>query len=848
MCARCTLTVLLTLTAVGLVGCRGGLSATDAANADAATGNPDGTGTANEVDDDGGLSRITARALGGVETQVVAGPYQGDERFDVIAADWGLRVREAFARMADRTGLGFGDGPRPKVILAALEDERRPFEVRPEVVDGLRRPLITVNARTLVAGTRTPYVTLIDALAAGVFEVTAWRHQPVPGWVTALAAVLAVGDTDARVARLHRLGSLGDRFASIVAANEPRASEPTGIAVLLLLEQSGRHGDAARLLAFAAEGDDPDWILRRLIKEPDASWVGPAREALRARFAQLDPSPWRALLEADRALDETGRAGMLASLPTPLPEEIRAEVTVLNARGAVAEGDWNAARALLRFLPPEELAMLRDPAAALALRVQAEARSGGDSNVANEWMRRLDVDFPASKARKQLRERNPLLGLDEDPLAWLALTRKRVERDGAASLDLLTTERYVRLLLLDHRPGAAARFLQTLGKRARAPELTSIVDAVDDAQTESTDAARAANALRVDAWLEHPTEDTARDVRDGGRAAFDILVERLPAEPGKRRNRAVRLMAEAGGAQRTGALLAQQWSTASNRLITSDLEALAASLALGQLRFVFATSLPQAIGAERAETYWKATAFTISSQWLNVNPGFLRDIRSDAYGVRRAAFDRLVADGQATPEVLGRVLQDPASLLRKEGVLVAGQLGHEALAARGLSDHQAVVRQAACFAVARASGRRAQERLLTTLRTETDAGVRLAAAQALAQVSPRDPVVLDALVATQKDADARVRDVIANRLTMLPAIPVAEAVMRSLQRASRVQRPRSEVVVRWVLIFQRISKTDLGYYPEMPRTELQAMVRAAQHWLDSARKRADGDTVARETR
>ncbi len=845
MCVRCALAVFLTLTTVGLAGCQGGVPAPDGAGAtDAATGDPNGEAEGG----DSALARMARRALGGVETNVIAGPYLGDERFDVLAAQWDVRVREAFTRMAERTGLGFGDGPQPKVVLAALADERRPFEIKPEVVDGLRRPVITVNARTLVAGTRTPYVTLIDALTAGVFEVTAWRHQPVPAWVTSLAAALAVSDTDARIERLHRRGSLGDRTASIVSADEPAAAEATGVAVLLLLASRGRPGDAARLLAFAAEGDDPDWILRRLIKEPDASWVGPAREALRERFLPLDARPWRALLDAEQALADTGRAGMLASLPEPLPPSIQAEVTVLNARGAVDEGDWNAARALLRFLPEEELGRLRDPAAAIALRIQAEARPGGDSNVAHEWTRRLDVDYPASDARRQLRARNPLLGFDEDPLAWLRMTRARIERDGADALDLMTTERYIRLLLLDHRPGAAARFLERLGKRARAPELVSIVAAVDDAQAESTAAARAANALRVDAWLEDPSEENARDVREGGRAAFDILVERLPPERGPERHRSVKLIAETGGAKRTGAVLSKTWRDASEVFVRWDLDALAASLALGQLRFVFATSLPDAVGDAQAKAHWRATAFAIAPQWLNTNPGFLRDIRSGAYGVRRAAFDRLVADGQVTPEVLGRVIRDPASLLRKEGVLVAGRFGHEALAARGLDDPQGVVRQAACFAVARASGRRAQDRLMTVLRTEQDAGVRLAAAQALAQVGPRDPVVLDALVATQKDRDVRVRDVIANRLTSLPAIPVAEAVTRALRRASQVRQPRSEVVVRWVLIFQRISETDLGYYPEMPRSELRAMVRAAQLWIDAKKRSDHGKTVARDVR
>ena len=297
---------------------------------------------------------------------------------------------------------------------------------------------------------------LLRAFADAAFQDAAQRHGSVPRWLIEMAGTAAAGELDERLALLHRRALAGDREVLRVDAEDAGVAEQTGAAALVFLTERGQPQEVRYLLEMVADGDGADTVMARLARQPDGTWSRAAAIAYRLKLGALDAEPWQVLRAAEVALAESGGAGLDASLPAEVPAEIGDEVLVLRARAAADEGDLAAAAEWLAQLSDVAAQTLRDPAAALSLRIRVESRAGGDAGVARRLALQLDADFPRSAARIALRQKNPLLGMEEDPQRWLATMRARIEASGTDDIELKTLERYARTLLIDHRVGAAA--------------------------------------------------------------------------------------------------------------------------------------------------------------------------------------------------------------------------------------------------------------------------------------------------------------------------------------------------------------------------------------------------------
>lgn len=788
--------------------------------------------------------RVQARAVpvaGNGVAAVEPGVYASDPRFELLADAWPTHVAEALTLLDHRAGLAFREGPPVRVVLVPLRDEAITHRIATRVVEGRRQAIVQVNAEPLVAGVARADTTIGRALAEAVFELVALRHEPVAPWVVAFAGSVTAGDLELELARLHRDAILGVPRAARVDPDRVDAAQTTGLAVLALLQERELLDRAPDLLRFARQGEDPAWMLTRLLREADASWVGPARSALEARRRTLDAAPWQRLRDAEQAWRETGRGGLEAALTPPLDETIRGEAKLLRIRAALEEGDWAGARTLASSLTAAEEVGLREPAALLAIRAEIESRPDGDGELAREWLRRLTLDFPASEARASLRDRLPLLGSAEDPSGWLAEVRAYMARRGTDALDLPTLARVLRVLLVDHRAGAAAALVDGLGARAEAPELERVVALVNEAQSDPTPAAVEASRRRLEAWVASPSPEAWTDVADGGRAAWGPTLAQLGTATPALRVRLVRLLAAVGGVTDTLRALAPTWRT-QPRQAGPDLDALAARVDGRVLRRVLFLLSPALLPPAVVEQLWFDVSFRLDAAWLDAHPTFLTDVRGGTYPERRQAFDTAVQDGAVTPELVGFMARDPAAVLRAEAMRVAGREGFAALASEGLGDASPLVRSAAARAVGAAAAEGAARLLMARLEGDPASDVQVAAADALLALAPRDPVVLDALVATQARSRATVRDRVGALLLRAPRAPVALALARAARAEMARRPPRGGVFARYVLVFQRISGENLGFVPGLSPREHEAIANAMQRW---ARRAARGAAVAR---
>jgi hypothetical protein len=766
-----------------------------------------------------------------------AGTYAADPRWKTFTATWPQRVAAAFERLEIVTGLSFEEGARPRIRLRPFGDERVPHEVRAEIVEGRRRAVVHVNAEPLLGGVLDPDRVLLRALATAAFQDAARRHGPVPPWMVHLAATAAAGDLEERLTTQHRRAFDGAVEVARVDTTDPEAAEATGLAALLLLAERGQPDDIRRVLRFVADGDPPDAVIGRLVAEPGGGWIRPARILYRSRLAAYDGEAWRMLARAQEAVEEAGRAGLASVLPETIPVEIEDELLVLRARAAADEGAYDEARRLLASLSASAPARLQDPAAALALRIRTELHSGGDALLARRLARRLELDFPQSRAREELRRTRPLLGMEEDPQQWLALLRERIERDGTDELDLRTIERYARMLLLDHRAGAAERFLAGLGSRGEAPEFERLREAVGDAQADPSEAALTRNAKRVERWL--AADDTAaddvagEDIIDGGRAARGALLGVIARGRPDARPEAVRLLVGAIGAPETVAAVRPLWSLDTTR-IGGDLQALAAAMPYGPLEAAgVVEGLEPDVLAALAPA-WEALTLGLDVDWLRGHPTFLQFLRHPEFGVRRGALREIGADDPKliTPSLVAYGMRDKAALMRREAVQLAGQAGFPALARRGLVDRAWPVREEAARVVARIEGRDAVDALIPIMRSDPAFEVRAAAAQGMLKAAPSDERVIDALLAAQVAEEPRLRDAVATRLSEQedPA-PVVRGIVRGWGRALAREAPSRGYLFRTALLYQRLTNAELGYYPGATKTELRAMLAAMQAWL-----------------
>ena len=783
----------------------------------------------------GGAPTPAARPMPGVEP----GDYATDPRWPGFVRDWPERVERAFERFEVVTGLDFSSSTRPRIVLRPFGDEGRTHELRGEIIQGRRRTVLHVNVEPLLGGVQDADRVLLRALGEAAFQDAERRHGPVPAWVETLAGTAAAGDLDARLDRLLRRRMRGEEDVLRVDAKDEGTAEATGLAALALLAERGEPGAVRRALVFMADGDPADDVLGRLVREPDGVWDRPARLALRTRIAQRDLEPWRLLERARDAARETGRAGFESVVPDPVPVEIADELHVLRADLAAAEGDFATARSELAALSPEAPGRLEDPAGVLALRVRIESRAGGDAGLVRRLALQLERDHPRSEARQALREANPLLGIQEDPQRWLAATRARIERDGTLDLDLGTLERYGRMLVLDHRAGAAARFLASLGPRAEAPELTAVRALVEDAQADPSPAGRARASERVAAWRAgSPT--AAAEVRDSGNAAREALLAELGAAEPERRSAAVQLLAETVTEAQAVAAVRTGWDEDPRR-IRSDLEALVGGLGYEPLERLLATPELSAAVASELAAAWDVLTFGVSRRWLAAHPDFLRAVRDPTFAVRRAAFVDLMTgdEGEITPALVAHGLRDPAALMRTEAVRAAGLAGFPALARRALADRAPVVRQEAVAVLARLEGSAALAVLIDRLATDPAREVRTAAAAGLLQVAPADARAIDALLATQVEEESRLRDAISTRLAEQTPAPVVAGIVRGWRRALARAAPHHGYLFRTALLYQRLTGQDLRFYPQARTEELRAMLLRMEAWLGERAAPAD---------
>lgn len=777
----------------------------------------------------------TFTTAGGGVAVVDPGAYRHDARFAHLAERWPQLVEECIALLDNRTGLQFRDGPPVSVVLIPLRDESLAHRVETRIVDGKRQAVVNVNAEPIVAGVRTPETAITRALAEAVFEIVALRHDPVAPWIVALAASLASDDLDTELTQIQRDLVLKHRTEARVDSGDASAAFVTGRAVHALLIDRDQLGDGRKLLRFAAEGDDAEWMLTRLLREADAGWVGPARNALYERLRALDRAPWQRLLEAEEALRSTGRGGLESTLTPPVPTEIAGDAKLLRAEAAIAEGAWGAARKILASLTPEERFGVRDPARALALEVEAAARPDGDPIRARELMRRLDLDFPRSDARRELRATNPLLGSGDDPRAWLRQVREHIARSGTADVDLATIERTLRVLLLDHRAGAAARLVDAMGARSEAPELEDVITFVNDSEAEPNEAAVAAGERRLERWLRSPSDATWADVVDTGRAVFRPALTRVPDASAATRARMIGVMLEVSGASDSVRALAPVWRD-EPRWAAGDLDHIAGLVDSRVLRRVLSFIPAEQLTRAAIVRLWRDASFAMDAEWLDANPRFLREVRDASYMSRRGALQRAVDAAQVTPELIGRFALDESPLMRAEAVRIAGEEGFLAIAATGLRDESSRVQSEAVRALAAGDPIGARPHLLALLRSNAEPEVRVAAAGALASLAPKDPEVLDALIAMQASEEPALQDGAGRALLSMPKGPTAFGLVKAM-RAALAQRPVPRpVVARYVLIFQRLSGTDLRFEPTMDAEGLKATADAMLRWARHRRE------------
>jgi hypothetical protein len=419
--------------------------------------------------------------------------------------------------------------------------------------------------------------------------------------------------------------------------------------------------------------------------------------------------------------------------------------------------------------------------------------------------------------------------------AAVRLARAVAER-GPASLPPRTAAAWTTVLLDDRRPGAARRFLASLGPRADLPELEAVRAATLEALRAPDDASLATNRARAEAWLaararEPEGKATARaadDVADGGAPAAEALAQRLPAAPDPVRGDGVRLLVRAAGPAPAIALLVPRWRR-SPEALGADLDALAGEIDYPDLRRTVEALYPAVRDDARAAAEWERASGGLDPAWLAAHPTTLRRLRSSAYVERASAFDEVVeqAPGGAPPALLAAAAKDPAALLRRKAVLAAGRAGLSPVAREALSDPSWIVRQAACAALSTAHATGAVVHLVRLL-TEPDPSplVEAAAASALLDLETRDPAALRALVAIVRDGDPALSEGVSARLPDVPTEALTPVLLDAL--AAEAGRPDADVdraaLFRLFVVLRRSWKKDPGYSPSMTVPEVRTLV------------------------
>ena len=793
------------------------------------------TGPGDEVvaSDSGNASPVSNDPGDRPTAQLDPGPYAGDARYQALAHNLEPRLARATDRLELATGLTFHDRAPPRVVLTTLKDASVPWRLEPEIVEGRRRAVLRVNVEPLVVGQGDFDRVLLHGLAAAAVEGGPHEAHP-PAWFILYVGCLAAGDLADRIDRAARRAAEGGAPLSIDPL-DPAKAEATAFSAGLLLAERSTATDVRRFVALVADGEDPSRLLPKWVHDDSGSWTGGAREILEDAASRASLEGDQAVARARAALEALGPAGLEDSLATSakegtLTDEVRAEAEALRLAAALREGQEGAARKVLERSPPEAplLGHLNDPGTYVLLAAQAELLPGGDPLRAFVLLTRFDRDFPTHPARAEAIEAmGRLLGRVSPENELILVVRVLAER-GPEGIGTGAVERRVRALIADHRPGAAARFLAALGRRAEDDDLIVLLGEIDTEQSEPSPESLAANRIRVSRWLADPSPVAQADVVDGGGAGALALSERLGSMSVVRREAAVRLLVEAGGLGRAVGLLAVGWSHDPGRL-GPDLAVLASVSGYADLRRTVEALVPEVKSEPNAAAHWQQACLGLDPALLAADDTLLSRLRSPEFSIRRQAFEQVTGPegAGASPGFLEHFAADPAILLRRLAVRAAGRAGLGALARAGLNDPSAIVRQAACAAVGEAGAIEAAPDVARRLtEPDPDPAVREAAAIVLLRFAAKETRWVRPVVSILRVGEPALAEGVSAALADLPSAAVRRAVAAelALEALGPGARADPQVLFRLFVAYRRASGSDPGYDPGLPPAKVRAIV------------------------
>lgn len=816
---------------LGLVACRGAPDRSGS-SPDSATGISSGRVGEDHNVDSPLLGRPTAE---GVIAEIDPGPYAGDDRFLGLAASFAERVTAAVERLELATGLVFHDRAAPRVLLTAMRDERVSFRLTTEVIAGRRRALLSINAEPLVSGTARPDRVLLRGLAAAAFA-TAPGVARVPGWFSAYVGLLASGEAADRVLALARARVRGEASPKI-DADDPAAADATGLAVALLLAARSHPEDVRHWVDRVADGDDPSMSLPKLVGEGESDWVTSARHARddAVSDADADETAERRRIAAQKALNELGPVGLsesVAALPTTrdYPAWYHADVDAIRLESAIGSGDAALAREVLLRRPPDPgtLGLLLDPGGYLLNAARVERLDRGDPQRAWELLRRFDRDFPQHPARAEaFDEMLALLGHLPPALDDRVLERVVRER-GSAAIDAKSARRRIDGLLLDHRPGAAERFVASLGARGDAGDLADAREAILEAATHPSPEALEIHRRRAQSWVARPMRETENDVMDGGAPSAEALGRLIPGLSEPVRSDSVRLLVRSGGLARAVTALLPGWTNDVSRRST-DLRLLA-----GEVGHVDLVRTVDALDATPDDNpaiaaAWTYATFGLKLEVLAKDDLLVTRLTSPEFAIRRKAFEDLVDDESAlaSPALIRHMALDPATLLRRRAVLAAGRMGLIDVARRAFEAESWVVRSAAASALAEAKDDAYIPRLEAAAQgAESDVRVRAACAAALLKFADRGVARFRPIVSLMRDDDIVLADAVARALASekSPALGRAIATELGEEALGRGARMDRGALFRLFVAYRRATGRDAGYDPSLNPAAIRALV------------------------
>jgi hypothetical protein len=293
-----------------------------------------------------------------VEVRDRGGAWTADPRWAARVRDVETAAAAAAERLGTETGVAFGEGREPVVVF----DEAAPPEgdAAPRFVEGVRRPVLRVRPKALLAGEFSTPADVAPLVFEGAILVGAGDREPPP-WIVHGVALVAAGSFDAA---LHRRALGGDdvrtREEELFAAAESdrlaagarakalaRCARTERPYTRLLQSVFSGHSEEAALaevgigataLLDAAAGTERSRAARAITDDPLLPGLRAARKALQTGdFARADAAlaPFAGRLD-DPALD----AWIVADARLCL-----AEVALLRGETSNAKSSLDAAEA-----------------------------------------------------------------------------------------------------------------------------------------------------------------------------------------------------------------------------------------------------------------------------------------------------------------------------------------------------------------------------------------------------------------------------------------------------------------------------------------------------------------------